>query len=453
MPDIKKGRVKPGLIRRGTAFVFLAILLLVGAFSLERLGYGITGGEFTKLSQWMIPQSQTFEGDHLAEATSADQLSVTTTGERQKDPVPLPALPDEFVTRTEGYMTLSYARGSEKKAEALFAQARESKVALEELFGRSVLKKVQVRLARSASEMFSLVPLTSRPPRYASGLAYSQRGLILLTESPRYPNVHYQLDEVFRHELAHIALHDAIGRAAVPRWFNEGIAVVSSGEAELSRVQSLFTASVSGNLFALRELTHNFPGNGTRASQAYAQSADFIRFLLQAGESHRFAALIKRLVNGQEFESALADAYASPLEVLEAEWHHQLEQRFSIWPVLLGGSLVWAFAIGLFFVAYFKRRRRTRLKLAQWAQQEAQDALELLVLKQKLAPSPPRESLETAEFTSVHGREPENVNPRALSENPKGETIPAVIGQAGPSIPESAPVMYVDTRGDHHTLH
>ena len=444
------GSARSKLIGRVAAYVAFTLVIVMSAVFLARHDYRVSVSEISALPRIFETQSHALDAQHAEYSVDAEADAIAETSQKETRPVALPVLPDDFVTRAEDYLTVAYAKESEKKAELLFEAARETKAQLEELFGYPVLNGVTVRLARSAQEMFTLVPQGSRPPGYASGLAYSSRSLILLTERPRYPNAQYNLEEVFRHELAHIALHDAIGRAAVPRWFNEGVAVVASGESELSRVRALFTASVSGNLFPLRDLTKSFPGNGTRASQAYAQSADFIRFLLQSGEDHRFAALVQRLVKGQKFNAAVADAYASNLEILEADWRKQLDQRFSIWPVLLGGSFVWAFAIGLFFLAYFKRRRRTRLKLAQWAEQEARDALKLLLLRQQLQLSTQRTSSGSSEFRETRSRQPENSNPANLAAAAK---LDKAVAQVSVTSSDAPPVLYVDPRGDRHTLH
>jgi hypothetical protein len=216
-----------------------------------------------------------------------------------------------------------------------------------------------------------MAPEGTRFPKYAAGVAYSELGLVLLTSAPRYPGAHHDLPEVFRHELAHIALHDAVSRDNIPRWFNEGFAVHASGEEETARLQALWTAAVSENLIPFDKLARGFPADATAASVAYAQAADMVRFLLRSGEEHRFRALIRRIASGQTFEDALSDAYATNMYTLETQWREDVAQRYTFWPVLFGGSLIWVLAIGLLVLGYVRRRRRADRKLARWAQEEA----------------------------------------------------------------------------------
>jgi hypothetical protein len=46
-------------------------------------------------------------------------------------------------------------------------------------------------------------------------------------------------------------------------------------------------------------------------------------------------------------------------------------KRYSFWPVLLSGSMVWVGALGLFVVGYYRRRKQQRVTLDRWAVEEA----------------------------------------------------------------------------------
>ena len=70
--------------------------------------------------------------------------------------------------------------------------------------------------------MRSLAVSGTQVPSYAAGLAYSQVGLVLLTIQPLHPNSEHNLIEIFKHELVHVALYDAVDGHPIPRWFNEG---------------------------------------------------------------------------------------------------------------------------------------------------------------------------------------------------------------------------------------
>lgn len=283
----------------------------------------------------------------------------------------LPDAPTEFRTFDGGWIQMAYHPSLAARVRVLQEQAEEVKSQLSTLLGRPVLEDVHVRVGRTAGEMETLAPQGTGFPKYAAGVAYSELGLVLLTAESRHPGARHDLPEVFRHELAHIALHDAVGRDNVPRWFNEGFAIHASGEEETSRMQALWTATVSDNLLPFSSITNSFPQDAQAASVAYAQAADLLRFLQRTGEEHRFEALIHRLNRGQEFNEALTDAYQTDMYSLEKSWREDVARRYTFWPILFGGSLIWVFAFGLMIGGYLRRKRRADLKLARWAREEA----------------------------------------------------------------------------------
>jgi hypothetical protein len=98
-----------------------------------------------------------------------------------------------------------------------------------------------------------------------------------------------------------------------------------------------------------------------------------VRYLVRHRERFRFQGLVERMRAGQEFATALRDAYGVELSELEQEWREDVAKRYTFWPVLLSGSAVWFATIGLFALGYRKRRRRAKATLARWAVEEARE--------------------------------------------------------------------------------
>ena len=65
---------------------------------------------------------------------------------------------------------------------------------------------------------------------------------------------------------------------------------------------------------------------------AYAEAADFVRFLDRNADSARFVSLIGRVRGGQKFDQAARDAYDADLRTLEYQWKDGLSQRFTLMP-------------------------------------------------------------------------------------------------------------------------
>lgn len=283
----------------------------------------------------------------------------------------LPPVPKGFVTFDKGWIVFTYHPSVKERVRLLIAQAEVVKRELAERLGEDVLPRVRVDVARTPGEMEGLAPKGAPYPTYAAGVAYSEIGLILLTLAPRYPGADHDVEEIFRHELAHIALHDALLGKPVPRWFNEGFAVLASGEKSTKRLFTLWRATLADSLIPIHELERRFPLDEASAEVAYAQAVDVVRFLIRDREHHRFRSLIARLRDGNTLDAALRDSYGIDLVTLEREWRQDVAKRYTFWPVLFSGTAVWGVILGLAVFTWRKRRQRARATLARWEREEA----------------------------------------------------------------------------------
>jgi peptidase MA superfamily protein len=288
----------------------------------------------------------------------------------------VPAPPDGFNTYDGGWWRLAFPPSKRHRVQPLINEADAFRDRLRDLFGYPVLEHVAVHVARTSGEMATLAPPGSPFPKYADGVAYPGLGLILLTIDAKQANAEHDLSEVFRHELAHLALHEALEGQHVPLWLNEGFAIHLSGESSLKRMQTLWTATLAETLMPLAQLDQHFPDEEVQTLIAYAQSGDIVRHLLRTRYSQRFVAMLRRVRGGQPFTSAMSDAYGFEVygvgaNSLEDEWRRDVAKRYSFWPVLLSGSMVWIGALGLFVVGYFRRKKQQKVTLDRWALEEA----------------------------------------------------------------------------------
>lgn len=293
----------------------------------------------------------------------------------------IPPVPASYVTRDLGWLKFSYPPSASERVASILRDADAVKAELAGYLGQPVLSHVVVRVAPTFADMAKLAPPDAPPPEYASGVAYNGMHFVLLSMlAPRGADA-VDLDEVFRHELAHVALEDAVQGKHVPVWFNEGLAIYLSNENGIPRMHTLWNATLSGTLLPLSDLDRNFPRNPAEVNIAYAESADFMRYLLRKSDRMRFAAMIDRVRDGQPFDRAIAEAYGVDLRRLEFEWRGDLEHRFSVIPVLTGGGLVWVLVMVALVAAYVRRRRRTKAILARWEREEALEDARLVKLE------------------------------------------------------------------------
>ncbi len=318
-------------------------------------------------------QAKRADGDAATDAPG-DAPRLTSGGIR------LPAPPIGYNRHVLGWIDFAYPPEVRERIQPLIEDSELARRELMDRLGTMVLREVHVRVARTPGEMSTLAPPGAPYPAFASGVAYPDLGLVLLTLQPRYPRESLNVQQTFRHELAHVALHDAVRGRPVPRWFNEGFAVFASGESSLPRLQTLWTATVAGNLLPLDRLERSFPADAGTASIAYAQAADIVRYLVRRQDHFRFNGLVERMARGTPFDAALEQAYGIDRRALELEWQKDVSRRYTLWPILASTSVLWMGVMALFFFGYRRRKARSRAVLERWRKEEArEDALRTAV--------------------------------------------------------------------------
>lgn len=221
-------------------------------------------------------------------------------------------------------------------------------------------------------------PEARLPPSWSVAYAFGASGKIVLIPSrvPSYPDD--RLTGVLRHEIAHVLIARAAGRREIPRWFNEGLAIIVSREWRMTDHAHLLAANLRRGDLSLDELDRQFQGGAHSAGSAYALSAAFVRFLLDQYGNDVAAWILRRVAAGESFESACHRALGIPLsKALEAFAHH-LDLWHKWIPVLSSGTTLWT-GITLLALWAFRRRRKRDLEIKeQWLEEE----------RRELAPEP-----------------------------------------------------------------
>ena len=316
----------------------------------------------------------------LAAALCSIAITLTTasTVAQEAEEYALPTPLDGYHTERIGSVTWTYPESERGRVIPLIESLDDHWREVINDFGVIVDDELVIRVARNPREMRSLAPIGHPPPDYATGVAYSRWGVILLTMSAPDTWEPPDLEVVLVHELSHVALYRAVAGNDVPRWFNEGVAIHQSEARMLPRMESLLRAAAQRSMLRLSELDQRFPTRPHEVNIAYAQSADVVGFLRRSSnDERRFHRLIYALRSGDTFDSALASAYGWTRIGLERQWRESLRTRYRIVPALFAGSTIWVLAAVLVIVAYRRRRRYHHLKLQQMAHREELEALHL----------------------------------------------------------------------------
>jgi hypothetical protein len=213
----------------------------------------------------------------------------------------------------------------------------------------------------------------SRVPRWAAGVADGERRRIVLFRNHLGGYPHRDLDGLIAHEASHLILHAALPRGQdVPRWFDEGLAMVVERDLSVHDAFQLARLSLLSGPFPLEAIADSWPGDGASARLAYAQSFGLVAFadeLAGPGSPRRLVSAMRR---GQAFDRAFERAYGVRPAILDRLWRERLTDRVWRIPLYVLGGLLNA-AMGLLAVVAVVKVRRVRRK--RLAEMEAREAL------------------------------------------------------------------------------
>lgn len=149
-----------------------------------------------------------------------------------------------------------------------------------------------------------------------------------------------------RHELAHLALHQAV-RGRVPLWFDEGYAAWAAGEWGRLGVLDLNLAVVRGAVPDLRALDGALRGSASTADAAYALAVSAVTELARRNPSRSLAPLLQRLEAGKDFEAAVLATTGLTMSQFDTQWRLSIRRRYSLatWLLAGGGWGVLAFSM------------------------------------------------------------------------------------------------------------
>ena len=212
-------------------------------------------------------------------------------------------------------------------------------------------------------------------PQWISGFAVAESASVVIfpARSPGYP--HDTLEDVLRHEVAHVLIWRASGGGPIPRWFNEGLAMAAERERGFEDQTQLLYQLVSGSRTTLNELDRLFVGGRNNQIRAYALAGAIVHDLSRGYGSLACAEILARMDRGDRFDDAFKGATGLTPDNMAAEfWHRQ--RIWTSWvPIVASSTTLWLVVTLLAILAILIRRRKNRAIEEKWAE-EGEDDIE-----------------------------------------------------------------------------
>jgi hypothetical protein len=197
---------------------------------------------------------------------------------------------------------------------------------------------------------------TGRAPAWGAAIAVpGARTIVLRADQDDLPRT-------LRHELAHLALHQAVP-VRVPLWFDEGYAAWAAGEWERFGALELNLAVVRGAVPSLTALDGALRGSASTAEAAYALAASAVTELARRNPSGTLTPLLQRLEHGEDFEAAVRATTGLSFDRFEDEWRRAVKRRYTLGQWLIAGG-GWAVVAVLILWLVRRRRRADRARRA-----------------------------------------------------------------------------------------
>jgi len=272
---------------------------------------------------------------------------------------------DPGVRLDRGRFTIVAERGDERLARSLLAEAQRN-----DSFPGLPRPRERVLIAIAPDSRRLRAWVGPNAPEWGAAFAFpDQRRIVMQGRTAGSdagdPRV------VLRHELAHLALHEAMGPLP-PRWFDEGYASFAAREWTREQTFETSVGMVWRTLPTLEQLEAGFEGGGVEAGWSYAMAHRVVGELDALGGEAGLTNLLHYWRQTGSFEKAVRTAYGMTGEAFEKHWRTRTRTRYGALSFVANLSV----AVGMFSLVlvplFVIRRRRDRLKLEAMRAADAQ---------------------------------------------------------------------------------
>ena len=212
-------------------------------------------------------------------------------------------------------------------------------------------------------------------PEYGAAIAVPDEQRIVMQGSRAGSDAGDPL-QVLRHELAHLALHEALG-GLPPRWFDEGYASVAAGEWGREEVLATNLALAWRGVPSLAALEEAFQGGRGQASGAYALAHRAVVELAALDPERGLALFFPYWRAERDLDIAIRRAFNLTQSQFDERWRKLTRRRYGALAIFTDLTIGAIILVVLLVPLHLGRRRRDRERLARMAAiEEAAEARE-----------------------------------------------------------------------------
>ncbi|MBN1692445.1 MAG: peptidase MA domain-containing protein [Dehalococcoidales bacterium] len=224
----------------------------------------------------------------------------------------------DWNTMQQGQVTLYWYEGDNLFADELMAAAQDALVRLADNTGAELENPVKMYIYASQEDLIGAMVY---PQEWTGGVAYSQFGIVAIGIGTTQSQLEWG-KRTIAHELTHLVIHQLTDNPYnyLPTWLDEGLAMSSEGELELSFVLALSWADANDSHISVRSLCSPFSSYVEQTMLAYAESYKIVAYLINEYGSEKMSELLDTFKQGSGYDEALIKVYGFDMDELNTLW-------------------------------------------------------------------------------------------------------------------------------------
>jgi len=277
---------------------------------------GQTAFEYTwKLESGDIPVGAGLQYYWRIKDEAGNELRTSSTGFTYDD--------DRFTWKplVQGTITLFWYGSDLSRAQRLLGYATQALSRLQEDMGITVDQPIRIYVYETKSDMSLALPRQSSAydDRVLTLGVVVDKGTLLILGS------HPDVEGTMGHEMAHVVVGLATDNpyAELPRWLDEGLAMVSEGELPTDNRRALEDAVRRDALISVHSLS-GYTGDPEEVDLFYGEVYSLVEFMLKSYGKEKMAQLLSAVREGLYQEEALQQVYGFGLDELDRLWRESL---------------------------------------------------------------------------------------------------------------------------------
>ncbi len=202
-------------------------------------------------------------------------------------------------------------------------------------------------------------------PDWGAGCAIPEQNTIIILSPFLYPH-QVGLSEVLRHELAHIYLHKLVGWSRLPRWMDEGFAMLIGHQWRFGDDWLVGRAVLTGEDLPLQQIEGLNRFAEGKARLAYGESYLAMKYFIDEYGWQSFVLFVRELRRHNQLDPAFMTAVGLDYAGFQREYNKYLKAKYN-WATLLSDTMLfWIVIVLLLMLLYVLKRRRSRKKIEEW---------------------------------------------------------------------------------------